>query len=115
MDDIISFLTREVKRGILYDGIILDPPAFGRGNKSTTWKLSRDLPKLMNLINKLLSKNPEFVILSCHDKDFGTRELQNELSKLQSLKNGTIEILNLTIKSATGNDLLSGKCVRWKR
>ena len=115
VDDIISFLTREIRRGTIYDGIILDPPAFGRGKKGATWKISRDFPKLMNLIDKLLSKNPEFVILSCHDKDFGTQELQTEFSKLQSLKNRKIETLNLTIKSDTGSDLPAGKCVRWRR
>ncbi len=49
-DDIITFLSREVKRGSVYDGIILDPPAFGRGKKGSIWKLSKDLPQLMCLI-----------------------------------------------------------------
>jgi len=115
VDDIIVFLTREVKRGSVYDGIILDPPAFGRGKKRATWKIGRDLPKLMKLVDKLLSNDPEFVILSCHDKDYGSRELRNELTKLQSLKNSKIETLDLTIKSKTGNDLFAGKCARWKK
>ncbi|MCK4956202.1 MAG: class I SAM-dependent methyltransferase [Candidatus Cloacimonetes bacterium] len=115
IDDIINFLTREVKRGNTYDGIILDPPAFGRGKKGVTWKISRDLPKLMHLIDQLLSEDPEFVILSCHDKNFGKRELRSELSKLQNLKNGKIETLNLTIKSANGNDLPAGECARWQK
>lgn len=115
VDDIISFLTREVRRGSVYDGIILDPPAFGRGKKNATWKIDRDLAKLMQLVNKLLSNDPEFVILSCHDKNFGHSELRNNLSKLQSLKNGEIETLNLTIKSETGNNLSAGKCARWKK
>ena len=114
-DDIIAFLTREVKRGTVYDGIILDPPAFGRGKKSATWKISRDLTKLMQLVDKLLSDNPKFVILSCHDNNFGNSELRNELTKLQSLKNGKIETLDLTIKSKIGNNLPAGKCARWKK
>ena len=115
VDDIISFLTREVKRGSVYDGIILDPPAFGRGKKSSIWKIGRDLQKLMKLVDKLLSNDPEFVILSCHDKDYGNRELRNELTKLQSLKISRIETLDLTIKSKIGNDLPAGKCARWKK
>ena len=115
VDDIIAFLTREVKRGVVYDGIILDPPAFGHGKKGATWRISRDLPKLMQLVDKLLSSDPEFVILSCHDKEFGHRELRNEIAKLQSLKNGRIETLDLTIKSEDGNDLPAGKCARWKK
>ena len=115
IDDIISFLSREVRRGSVYDGIILDPPAFGHGKKGTTWKIGRDLPKLMKLVDKLLSNDPEFIILSCHDKDFGHRELRNELTKLHDLKNGKIETFDLTIKSESGNNLPAGKCVRWKK
>jgi len=115
VDDIIAFLTREVKRGSIYDGIILDPPAFGHGKKNATWKISSDLPKLMYLVDKLLSNDPEFMILSCHDKNFGHRELRNEIAKVQSLKNGRIETIDLTIKSETGNGLPAGKCARWKK
>ncbi|MDP8201994.1 MAG: class I SAM-dependent methyltransferase [Candidatus Tenebribacter burtonii] len=115
IDDIISFLSREVKRGSVYDGIILDPPAFGHGKKGTTWKIGRDLPKLMKLVDKLLSNDPEFIILSCHDKNFGHLELRNELTKLHNLKKGKIETFDLTIKSESGNNLPAGKCVRWKK
>lgn len=115
VDDMITFLTREVKREIVYDGIILDPPAFGRGKKGATWKIGRDLPKLMQLVDKLLISDPEFVILSCHDINFGHRELRNELAKLQSIKKGSIETLDLTIKSESGNNLPAGKCARWNK
>ena len=115
VDDMITYLTREVKRGSVYDGIILDPPAFGRGKKGITWKIKRDLTKLMQLVDNLISNNPEFMILSCHDKDFGHRELRNELAKLQSLKNGKIETIDLMINSENGNNLPAGKCARWKK
>ena len=115
VDDMITFLTREVKRETIYDGIILDPPAFGRGKKGSIWKIGRDLPKLVHLVDKLIGNDPEFVILSCHDKNFGHRELRNELTKLQNLKNGKIETLDLIIKSETGNNLPAGKCARWKK
>ena len=115
VDDIIKFLTREFKRGNKYDGIILDPPAFGRGKKSATWKLDRDLPKLMQLVDQVLSSTPEFIILSCHDKAFGNNELQDNLSKIKKFNNGKIETVDLTIKSLDGNDLPSGNCARWRK
>ena len=115
VDDIITFLSREVRRGSVYDGIILDPPAFGHGKKGAIWKIGRDLPKLMKLVDKLLSKNPEFIILSCHDKNYKHLELQDELTKLQSLKNGKIETIDLTIESEIGNNLTAGKCARWNK
>ena len=58
-------MAREIRRGNKYDGIILDPPAFGRGAKKD-WKIERDLPDLMELVAKLLTPEPRFVILTCH-------------------------------------------------
>lgn len=70
-DDCVTFLEREVRRGNSYDGLILDPPAFGRGGNGKIWKLEKDLPILVDtLIPQLLSDDPSFVLLSCHDVDW---------------------------------------------
>jgi len=115
VDDIRTFVKREQNRGVRYDGIILDPPAFGRSKKGGIWKISRDLPELMKSVNDLLTTSPEFIILSCHDKDFDKPELKKQLMQLENIKNGEIETLDLVIKSEYGNDLPSGKCARWRR
>jgi len=57
-DDAFAFVKREVRRDAKYDGIILDPPAFGRGAKGEVWKIEEDLPKLLNTLKKLLSEAP---------------------------------------------------------
>ena len=114
VDDIRTFIKREQNRGVRYDGIILDPPAFGRSKKGI-WKISKDLPELMSYLNDLLSDTPDFIILSCHDKDFGKPELKKQLMQLNNLKNGRIETIDLVIKSEQGNDLPAGKCARWRR
>ncbi len=114
VDDITTFLTREIKRREKYDGIIIDPPAFGRGKKGTSWKLGRDLPKLVQLIDKLMSENPVFIILSAHDNKFGITQLHNELQNIKCLKDGTTESFELLIESKFGNNLPAGNCVRWK-
>jgi 23S rRNA (cytosine1962-C5)-methyltransferase len=70
-DDCVTFLEREVRRGNRYDGLIFDPPAFGRGGSGKIWKLENDLPVLVDtLIPQLLSDDPSFVLLSCHDVDW---------------------------------------------
>ena len=70
-DDCVTFLEREVRRGNRYDGLIFDPPAFGRGGSGKIWKLENDLPILVDsLIPQLLSDDPTFVLLSCHDVDW---------------------------------------------
>lgn len=66
IDDVHKFLKREIKRGKRYEGIILDPPSFGRGAKGEVFKLERDLPGLLELCAALLSENPLFLLVSAH-------------------------------------------------
>ncbi len=58
LDDALKFVEREVRRGVMYDGIILDPPAFGRGAKGEVWHIEEDLPKLLFALAKIFSKKP---------------------------------------------------------
>ncbi len=58
LDDALAFAKREGRRGALYDGIILDPPAFGRGAKGEVWKIEEDLPVLLETLKALLSDKP---------------------------------------------------------
>ena len=54
-----------------YDGLIFDPPAFGRGGvqgKMKTWQIEKDLPLLMQKIPQLLSSRPLFILITCHDE-----------------------------------------------
>lgn len=62
-DDVSKFVIRESRRGNSYDGIILDPPRFGRGTKGEVWKLETDLPRLISACKNILSKNPVFFCL----------------------------------------------------
>lgn len=55
LDDALTFIKREAKRGNVYDGIILDPPAFGRGAKGEVWHIEEDLPVLMKELVHLLA------------------------------------------------------------
>jgi 23S rRNA (cytosine1962-C5)-methyltransferase len=57
-EDALKFVEREARRGNLYDGIILDPPAFGRGPKKEVWKIEESLPKLLQATAKILAKKP---------------------------------------------------------
>jgi len=56
LDDALAFVLREGRRGAEYDGIILDPPAFGRGPKNEVWRIEEHLPRLLGGIEKILSK-----------------------------------------------------------
>lgn len=65
LDDASKFAKREVRRGARYDGIILDPPAFGRGPKGEVWKIEEDLIPLMDTLGALLeNKKASFLVLN---------------------------------------------------
>ena len=55
VDDAKEFTAREVRRGSIYDGIILDPPSYGKGDKKQVWKIEADLMPLLKQLNKLLA------------------------------------------------------------
>lgn len=65
-DDAMKFAAREIRRGNTYDGIILDPPKFGRGPKNETWRFEEDFPALLAAVRTLLSPNPLFVIATAY-------------------------------------------------
>ena len=65
-DDALKFMRREVRRGSKYDGILLDPPKYGRGPDGEIWSLERDLPELMQLTRQLLSDDAAFLVLTVY-------------------------------------------------
>ena len=66
VDDCSKFVAREIRRGRKYDGIILDPPSYGRGPSGEIWKLEEQLYSFMELCVDVLSDDPEFVILNSY-------------------------------------------------
>lgn len=65
-DDTMKFLGREIKRGNKYDGIILDPPSYGRGTNGEMWKLEDCIHELMLRCTQVLSENPLFILLNSY-------------------------------------------------
>lgn len=109
VDDVIKFLKREVRRGKQYEGVILDPPSFGRGSQGQVFKIERDLPMLLELCAKF---NPRFIALSCHTGGFTPLILKRMLQ--DQFKGGTLEEGEMLLK---GRDsyLPTGTYARWKR
>lgn len=58
LDDALAFAKREARRGTKYEGIILDPPAFGRGAKGEVWHIEESLPELLSILKDILSDTP---------------------------------------------------------
>ena len=112
VDDVIKFLRREVKRGNRYDGILLDPPSFGRGKKGELYKIEDALMTTLDLVNQVVSEDPAFVILTSHTPGFSPIVLSNLLRQYHNT--GTFEYgeMLLTGKPEV-NDLPNGNWARW--
>lgn len=93
-DDALKFTEREVRRGSLYDGIILDPPAFGRGAKGEVWHIEEKLPRLLETLAPLLAKKPgAFFLLNGYAAGYAPQ------SFLQAVESYFPEIVGATPKT----------------
>lgn len=70
VDDCVKFVQREIRRGNRYDGIIMDPPSYGRGPGGEVWKLEEQLYSLVTLCKQVLSDNPLFSFSIPTQRDF---------------------------------------------
>lgn len=83
VDDAAAFVVREIRRSRAYDGLILDPPRFGRGPKGELWKAEESLPALLNQCRRLLSPNPLFVLLNTYTTVLTRGQNAREAGQLQ--------------------------------
>lgn len=107
VDDVMKFLEREVKRGNKYDAVIMDPPKHGRGPKSEIWKLDEKLPKLLDLVSRVLSSEPLFVILTSYSTDSSALSLGYTLENALKEKGGSIESGEMCIKETSTRKMIS--------
>ena len=116
IDDALKFTAREIKRGVKYDAIIMDPPAYGHGPTGEVWEFNKHFPKLLGNCQKILSDSPLFVLVNAYAISSSSITLANTLN--DSLKNlgGNIENGELTLKETSGGRLLStGIWARWNK
>ena len=66
IEDALQFVQRELRRGKSYDGIILDPPKYGRGPKREIWQLQENLPLLLSNCQQLISESPLFLVATIY-------------------------------------------------
>ena len=118
-EDALTYVRRAVRRGDRFDGLIVDPPAFGRGGKKGEWRISRDLPVLLDELRQVLSDEPAFVLLTCHDARWPALTLAEALAGLLDGKGARsqVEQGSMVLRAAErpGRDLPMGEYARWKR
>lgn len=115
VDDVHKFMNRELRRGRKYDGIILDPPTYGRGGNGETYKIERDLTETLRLCRALLSEKPLFLLLSAHTPGHTPIVLQNILTQALRGLGGTFAAGEMCLTGRPETFALpSGAYVRWQ-
>jgi 23S rRNA (cytosine1962-C5)-methyltransferase len=112
LDDAPAFARREVRRGARYDGILLDPPHYGRGPKGEKWQFEEHVGPLLDACARLLGERA-FLVLSSYASGCSPLALANLLGELPT---GRVEAGELVLPEQAGSRCLPcGFCARWSR
>jgi len=107
VDDALKFAQREARRGAKYDGIILDPPKFGRGPKGEVWEVYKSLPSLFEACRECLSENPLFVVTTIYAVRASAIHVAQAMEDMMSGFGGKIEMGELVTREQSSERLLS--------
>lgn len=114
IDDAIKFTGREVKRGVKYDGIIMDPPIYGHGPNGERWDFMKDMPKLLANCEAILSDKPLFIIINAYAISASAFMLGNLIADFTKKLTGKIEVGELVLQEKSAKRPLStGIYTRW--
>ena len=112
VEDAKAFVQRELRRGNRYEGILMDPPSYGRGPGGEVWKLENELYGLVELCAQVLSDQPLFMLLNGYTTGFSASVLGNIVSRAVGGRGRAVaEELALTV--STGGVLPCGATARW--
>ena len=117
VDDCVKFVQREIRRGNKYDGIIMDPPSYGRGPNGEVWKLEEQLFPLIELCSQVLSDNAEFFILNSYTTGLSSGVMQYVLGvTLKKRFGGEVSADEIGLRTTkTGLVLPCGSTAIWSK
>jgi 23S rRNA (cytosine1962-C5)-methyltransferase len=101
-EDARRYVQREARRGSRYDGIILDPPKYGRGPGGEVWRLFEDLPELLNLCVELLSDGARFLLLNAYAERISGLSLGALLADAMAARGGRVDWGELALMEEAG-------------
>jgi 23S rRNA (cytosine1962-C5)-methyltransferase len=107
VEDAVKYVQREEKRGVKYDGIILDPPKFGRGPKGEIWEVYKSLPNLLDMCRACLSNNPLFVIVTVYAVRASAIHVAQAVDEMMKKYKGETDSGELVTREKSANRLLS--------
>ncbi|MBK6965457.1 MAG: class I SAM-dependent methyltransferase [Bacteroidales bacterium] len=98
VEDALKFVKREVRRGSKYQGIILDPPAYGRGADGEKWVLEENINEMIKLCSELLDPNENFLIMSLYSMGFssliGENLIRSAFGNRESMETGELYLVD---------------------
>jgi 23S rRNA (cytosine1962-C5)-methyltransferase len=116
VDDASKFTAREVRRGKRYDGILLDPPKFGRGPTGEVWRLEDNLAPLLADCRKLLDENSRFLVLTVYAVRMSALAIGELVKQTFADLGGTVELGEMSVREeARGLLLPTAIFARWSK
>ena len=116
VEDALRFVQREIRRGNSYNGILMDPPSYGRGPSGEVWKLENELYGLIDTCAQVLSPEPLFFLVNSYTTGFQASVLSNIIEKcVVSRFGGQVDSQELCLPVSTGGVLPCGATGRWFR
>jgi 23S rRNA (cytosine1962-C5)-methyltransferase len=97
VEDALTFVRREARRGNHYDAVMLDPPRFGRGPKGEIWKLDESLPELLGACREVFSASPVFVLLNVYTTVLTQGQSKRNAEKLRLALKQMLRDFKMTI------------------
>lgn len=113
-DDVLKFVKRELRRERQYQGIVLDPPTFGRGSQGQVWKMEEHIIELLQICRQLTPRNkPFFILFSCHSPGFSPIVLGRLLQSGFGIDSSIIESGEMCVPQQDGQQLPAGAYARF--
>lgn len=115
VDDALKFVQREARRESYYDGIILDPPKFGRGPKGEVWEFYKLIPELLEACRQILTPEPLFVVMTAYAVKASAVTLHQAVDEMMSAHFGRVTAGELALKEkSAGRYLPTAIYARWQ-
>ena len=116
VEDALRFVQRELRRGNSYDGILMDPPSYGRGPSGEVWKLENELYGLVSACEKVLAEDALFMLINSYTTGLQPAVLDNMLTMTVARKRGgKVAADEIVLPVTEGGVLPCGASGRWKQ
>jgi 23S rRNA (cytosine1962-C5)-methyltransferase len=106
-EDAVKYCEREIRRGNTYEGILLDPPAYGRGPKGEVWQFFEDVPYMLDLCRELMSSKPLFTVLTAYTIRASSLAIHELMQEVYGDLPGRIETGELALRTENSDRRIS--------